>query len=350
MRTDGELVWLKQIAGERRTSIPGLTGRVEDLVRALVLVELDEVVASVSEVLTRVVVLGMVDKVLADGSGHGKTAIRVDVDLADSALDSLADLVLGDADSVLDLSTVLVDGGNVLLGNRRRAVEDNGEAGDADLDLVEDVETEVGLGARRELDHTVAGADGDGKAVNASALDKVLHLVGAGVVALLSSNIVLNASKDTELALNSNVELVRVVDNLLGESNVLVVGKGRTVDHNVGEAALDAGNNKLVAVTVVEVESNGDALAVSADLLGVLDSTLSHVAQKSLVRIGTSTLGNLQDDRALALGAGSDNSLHLLHVVEVKGRNSKPTINSTAEHLTGVHKTKILVGNHLKYP
>jgi len=312
-----------------------------------VLVELDEVVASVSEVLAGVVVLRVVDKVLADSSGHSKTTIRVDVDLANGALDSLADLVLGDADSVLDLSTVLVDGGNMLLRDRRRAVENDGEARDADLDLVEDVKAEVGLGARRELDNTVAGADGDGKTVNTSALDKVLHLVGAGVVALLGSNIVLDASKNTKLTLNSNVELVSILNNLLGKSNVLVIGKSRTVDHDVGETALDAGNNKLVAVTVVKVESNGDSLAVSADLLGVLNSTLSHVTQKSLVSIGTSTLGNLKDNRALALSAGSDNGLHLLHVVEVEGRNSKTAVNSTAEHLTGVHKTKILIRDHL---
>jgi len=257
------------------------------------------------------------------------------------------EMVLGDADSVLDLSTILVDSGDVLLRDRGRAVEDDGEARDADFNLVEDVETEVGLGARRELDDTVAGSDRDGEAVDASALDKVLDLVRAGVVALLSSDVVLNASKDTELTLDSDVELVGVLDDLLGEGDVLLVGEGRAVDHDVGEAAGDAGDDKVVAVTVVEVEGNRDTLAVSADLLGVLNSTLGHVAEEGLVGIGTGTLRDLEDDRALALSAGSDDGLHLLHVVKVKGRNSKATVNSVAEHLAGVHKTKLLVGNHL---
>jgi len=312
-----------------------------------VLVELDEVVTSVSEVLTRIVVLGVLDKVLADSSSHGKTTIGIDVDLADSALDGLADLVLGDTDGVLDLTTVLVDGLDVLLRNRGRTVENDGEARDALLDLVEDIETEVGLCARGELDDTVAGADGDGEGVDASALDKVDDLVGVGVVAGLGLDIILDTGEDTKLTLDSDVVLVGVLDDLLGESDVILIGKSRAVDHDVAEAEADAVDAELVAVTVVEVESDGDALAVRRDLLGVLDSTLSHVAEEGLVGISASTTGNLQDDRALGLNASSDDSLHLLHVVEIEGRDCEAVLHSASEHLLGVDETKLLVRNSL---
>jgi len=312
-----------------------------------VLVELDEVVTSVSEVLTRIVVLGVLDKVLTDSSSHGKTTIRVDVDLADSALDSLTDLVLRNTDGVLDLATVLVDGLHVLLRDRGRTVENDGEARDALLDLVEDVETEVGLCARGELDDTVAGADGDGEGVDASALDKVDDLVGVGVVAGLGLDIILDTSEDTELTLDGDVELVGVVDDLLGKSDVLLIGKSRTVDHDVAETAGDAVNDELVAVTVVEVESDGDTLVLGIDLLGVLDGTLGHVAEKGLVGVGASTLRDLEDDRALGLDASGDDSLHLLHVVEVEGGDSEALLHGMCEHLLGVDETKILVRNSL---
>jgi len=314
-----------------------------------VLVELDEVVTSVSEVLTRIVVLGVLNEVLADSSGHGKTTIGIDVNLADGALDSLADLVLGDTDGVLDLATELVDGLHVLLRDGGRTVENDGEARDTLLDLVEDIETEVGLGARGELDDTVAGTDGDSEGVDTGALDEVDDLVGVGVVAGLGLDIILDTGKDTELTLDSNVELVGVVDDLLGESDVLLIRKSRAIDHDIAEAAGDAVNDELVAVTVVEVEGDGDTLAISRDLLGVLDGTLSHVTKKGLVSIGTSTTRNLEDDRALGLDTGSDDSLHLLHVVEVESRDSEALLHSMSEHLLGVNKTKLLIRNSLRH-
>jgi len=328
---------------------PALALRVENLITALVLVKGDEVVTSVSEVLTRIVVLGVLDKVLTDSSSHGKTTIRVDVDLADSALDSLTDLVLRNTDGVLDLATELVDGLDVLLGNGGGAVENDGEAGDALLDLVEDIETQVGLGARGELDDTVAGADGDGEGVDAGALDKVDNLVGVGVVAGLGLDIILDTGKNTELTLDGDVVLMSVLDNLLGKSDVLLIRKSRTVDHDIAEAAGNAVNAKLVAVTMIKVESDGDTLVIRGDLLGVLNGTLSHVTKKSLVSIGTSTTRNLKDNRALGLDASSDDSLHLLHVVEVESGNCKALLHSMSEHLLGVNKTKILIRNCLTF-
>jgi len=326
--------------------VPALASRVKNLVASLVLVESDQVVTSVSEVLTRIVVLGVIDEVLADSSSHGKTTIRVDVNLADGALDSLADLVLGDTDGVLNLATIFVDGLHVLLRDRGRTVENDGEARDALLDLVEDIETEVGLGARGELDDTVAGTDGDSKGVDTGALDKVDNLVGVGVVAGLGLDIILDTSKDTELTLDGDVVLMSVLDNLLGESDVLLIGESRAVDHDVAEAIADAINAELIAVTMIKVESDGDTLVLGVDLLGVLNSTLSHVTEEGLVGISTSTLGHLEDDRALALDASSDDSLHLLHVVEVESRDSEALLHSMSEHLLSVHKTEFLVRDH----
>jgi hypothetical protein len=312
-----------------------------------VLVESDKVVTSVSEVLTRIVVLRVFNKVLTDSSSHGKTTIRIDVNLADSALDSLADLVLGDTDGVLNLTTELVDGLYVLLRDRGRTVENDGEARDTLLNFVKDIKTKVGLCARRELDNTVAGTDGDSKGIDTSALDEVNDLIGVGVVAGLRLDIILDTSKDTELTLDGNVVLMSVFDDLLGESDVLLIRKSRAIDHDIAETAGNAINTELITVTMVKVKSNRNTLVFRIDFLGIFNSTLSHVTQKSLVSISTSTTRNLKDNRALCLNTSSDDSLHLLHVVEVESRDSKALLHSMSEHLLGVNKTKILIRNCL---
>ena len=75
------------------------------------------VFASRLEILTGIEVVRMLSEVLTDGSGHGKTGVRVDVNLADSALSSLAELLLGDTDGIGECTTELVDSSNLFLRN-----------------------------------------------------------------------------------------------------------------------------------------------------------------------------------------------------------------------------------------
>ena len=107
--------------------------------------------------------------------------VGVDVDLADSALGSLAELILGDTDSVGELAAVLVDDVDILLWDRRRSVQNDGEARELLLDLMQHVESQwrrnetaclritcalLGL----ELVGTVAGTDRNSEAVAARTL------------------------------------------------------------------------------------------------------------------------------------------------------------------------------------
>ena len=93
-----------------------------------------------AEILAGVKFGGLLGENLAHGSGHGQTAVRVDVDLAHRALGSLAELLFGDADSVGELAAILIDGVNFVLGYRRRAVEYDGESGELLHNGVEYVE------------------------------------------------------------------------------------------------------------------------------------------------------------------------------------------------------------------
>ena len=80
-----------------------------------VLVELGHLVACGTAVLAGVKLAGLLGKHLAYSSGEGQTAVAVDVDLADGALGSPAQLILGDTYCIGQVAAVAVDDVNILL-------------------------------------------------------------------------------------------------------------------------------------------------------------------------------------------------------------------------------------------
>ena len=149
-------------------------------------------------------------------------------------------------------------------------------------------------------------------------------------------NFVFNAGEHAEFGLYGDIELMCVVHNLLGESDVLLVGKRGCVDHNGAEAHINAALAGLEAVAVVEVEA--DLGLFPAEFLGVCNSTFSHVTEKSLVGIVAGALGYLEDNRGLGFGSGHNNGLELLHIVEIECRDGISTFDCLGEHLTSVHE------------
>lgn len=83
----------------------------------LVLIELDHEVTSRSAVLTRVELTRFLSEYLTYGCCEGQTRVRVDVDLANSALGCLAELLLRNTNCVRQFSAILVDHVNILLRN-----------------------------------------------------------------------------------------------------------------------------------------------------------------------------------------------------------------------------------------
>ena len=94
------------------------------------------------------------------------------------------------------------------------------------------------------------------------------------------------------------------------------------------------------------VKMQADLRVLPAEFLRILHSTLCHVAEKRLVSVVARTFRYLQDNRALRLCRSLDDSLQLLHVVEVEGRNCVPALDCLSEHLSSVHKTKFFEINH----
>ena len=80
-------------------------------------VKLLHLVTCRSEVLARVELTRLLSEDLADGCGHCKTAVGVDVDLAYCGLGSLAELLLRNTYCIRKLSAERVDHINILLWN-----------------------------------------------------------------------------------------------------------------------------------------------------------------------------------------------------------------------------------------
>ena len=151
--------------------------------------------------------------------------------------------------------------------------------------------------------------------------------------------------KFTQLRLDGHVVLVRVVDDLLRELDVLLERQVRPVDHHRREAGVDAALARLEAVAVVEVQDDLGLLA--AEILRVLDRALGEIAQKRRARVLARTLGDLHDDGRLRLDCRLDDGLDLLHRVEVERGNRVAALDRLGEHLPGVHETQFLVADHL---
>ena len=190
----------------------------------------------------------------------------------------------------------------------------------------------------------MAGTDGDGQRVATCTLAEILHLFGLGVVRNLASHLVLYASQHTQLGLNSHVVGMGILNHLLGEGDVVLVGQRGTINHHAGETVVDAVLAQLEAVTMVEVQYN---LRIGAtQLLGIFHSTLGHVAQDGTVGIVAGTLGHLHDDGRLGFYGSLHDSLHLLQSVEVESGDGIAALHCLGEHLTGVHKTQFFVTCH----
>ena len=203
------------------------------------------------------------------------------------------------------------------------------------------------LGAlfRSELVSTVRCAYRDSQAVAAGASSKVYYFFRVGVGVVVARYFVFNASQYTEFAFNSHVELVCIFNNLLGEGDVFFVRKVRTVNHNRRETAVNAVLAKFVAIAVVEVKH--DLWFSPAKFLSVFNSSLSHVAKESCVSIVASALRYLKDNRRLGFRSSLDDSLKLLHVVEVESRNCITAFNSLSKHFASVYEAKIFIIYHL---
>ena len=297
------------------------------------------------QILAGIKISGMLSHVLPDGAGHGKTQVRVDVDLADGHGCGLAELLFGNTHCIGHLTAVLIDHLHILLRNGRRTVEHNGESGQTPGDLLQNVKPQrrgnqnallvPGALGGGELVCAVGGADGDSQRVAAGALYKLLHVLGTGVGGILCGNLdlILYTGQRAQLGLYHNAVVMGILHHLTGDGNILFKGLGGCVDHNGGKAVIDAGLAGFKGVAVIQMQADGKP---RLNLCG-----LYQLNQIGAVGVGTGALGYLQDDRCVALSGSLGDALNDLHIVDVKGADGIAAVIGLFEHFGGCNNRHV---------
>ena len=218
-------------------------------------------------------------------------------------------------------------------------MEHDGEARKALRDLLQHIEAQgrrhqdalliAGALGRGKLVGAMAGADGDGQGVAAGLGHELLYFLGTGVRGILSGDlhIILHTGQGTQLRLDHHAMVVGVLNDLLGDGNILLEGLGAGIDHHGGETTVDAGLTGLKIGAVIQMQSDGN--------IGALDhSGLHQLHQIGVVGIGTSALGHLQDQGSLLLLSGLGDALNDFHVVDIEGTDGIPAVIGLFEHFS----------------
>ena len=219
----------------------------------------------------------------------------------------------------------------------------DGEAGKTLGDLLQHVKAQgrgnqdsllvAGALVGSKLVGAVAGADGDGQGVTAGLGHELFHFLGTGVggVGGVHLYIVLHTGQGAQLGLHDHTVVMGVLNDLLGDLDILLEGLGGGIDHNGGKAAVNAALAGLKVGAVVQMEHNGD--------LGALDhGGLHQLDQVGVVGIGAGALGNLEDHGSLFFLTGLGNALDDLHVVDVEGADGVAARIGLLEHFGGCNE------------
>ena len=126
-----------------------------------------------------------------------------------------------------------------------------------------------------------------------------------------------------------------ILDDLAGQGDVVLEAVGGAVDHDGGEAAVDAALAGLEVGAVIQMQDDGDIRVLD-------DGSLDQLHQIGVVGIGARALGNLQDDGGLQLAAGLGDALHDLHVVDVESADGVAAVVSLLEHFGSSYQSHVV--------
>ena len=118
-----------------------------------------------------------------------------------------------------------------------------------------------------------------------------------------------------------------ILDDLAGQGDVVLEAVGGAVDHDGGEAAVDAALAGLEVGAVIQMQDDGDIRVLD-------DGSLDQLHQIGVVGIGAGALGNLQDHGSVLLLASLGNALHDLHIVDVERADGIAAIIGFLEHFS----------------
>ena len=171
-------------------------------------------------------------------------------------------------------------------------MKDDREARDILDDLVKDIEAELRVCARLELESAVGRADRDREGIHACALHEFLHLFRTGVSRIFSGDVdvILDAGQSAELSLDDSALSVRVLDDLLRDLDVLLERLAGSVDHDGCEAVVHAGLAGLEIRAVIQMHDDVDVRAAK-------NSRFDKLLQIDRIRILAGAGGSLKNHR-----------------------------------------------------
>ena len=197
----------------------------------------------------------------------------------------------------------------------------------------------------RELVGAVRGADRDRQRIELRIAHEVGRLVGIGeqhlarhrafgaVAVFLVALHRLERAEAAQLALDGDADRVRHADDLARHVEVVVVardrlavGHQRAVHHHAGEAELHRRRADVGRLAVILVHDDGNVRIA-------LDCGFDQVPQEGFARIFARTGGRLHDHRAVGLGRGRHDRLHLLQIVDVEGGQAVLVIGGVVQQL-----------------
>ena len=138
---------------------------------------------------------------------------------------------------------------------------------------------------------------------------------------------IFDTCKTTKLTFYAYAMSVCIINNLLGQLDVVFKAVVRTIDHNGGKSAIDTGLTKLEAVTMVKVKSDRK--------VALKKSCLYKLNKEVVLCILSCACGNLKNQRGLELCSCLGDTLNDFHVVYVESTNSVAALVSLLKHFFG---------------
>lgn len=162
----------------------------------------------------------------------------------------------------------------------------------------------------------MTGADSDSQAVAAGAFNEFYSLIGIGVGSILGVNLnsVFNACQSAKLCLNYNASFVCIFNNTTSHFDIFFKRMLATVNHNGGEAAVDAGFADVKIFAVVQMQADRQT--------GVFNCCFNQLHQVDVVSVFAGAGTYLQNQRGFFLLCCGNDTLDDFHVVDVEGTNS----------------------------
>jgi len=165
-----------------------------------------------------------------------------------------------------------------------------------------------------------------------------LHRIGQELLDILfifmcvhPDDILFDAAEHPQFRFDDDARRMGGLSRFAGEADVFLVGMVGAVDHDAGVAVIDALFDEVDRVAVVTVDGDGH--------LGIkLDAGVDDVLEYADVGVLPRAFGNLEDAGRMLRGAGLDDGLGDLHIVDVESSDAEPAVVCKVEHGFGGHQ------------